>query len=746
MKSYFKIALLTLLCLSSVYSRRLKKTHSLRNKMKDIPNWELVKEKYFPIAMISDVHGSFLPSSSFDNKLDLDENKYSDEKYDKEVENEAKGGMKNLIAHLNILKKDFPDLIFAVAGDETQGTYYSEELYKAPIEGKTYYSPIQAIVEDLELTDRTVRVAGNHEFDFKAEFMKNVVEEAKTSKGESQFINANVNSPKYFGKELKPYKIFKVGGKNIAFIGLTAVNTPNQGPMPLYKDPNDGENPGAEFNSYYTSITKTIKELEKNEKIDELEKNEKIDRYILIAHEGCTCRNEKTGDKERKVHRGNFEQSLEDYTAEDFSQSFQEANKISKIRNGSEDEPVCSFSNDDDTSDENLVSLLDFYREKKLKFPFDAIIAGHTHKILHHFVYLPEEEGSDKNLKKVPIVSAGRDLKNMGVIYLKKDKTNNDGNPDALIEGPVPLDFSKDAKYHGIDLNPKFQDNGKAIKVWNQMKVLSKGYLQELAKVKKYIENKDTRDLGMRYVNKKIAAKMLELAQKQAKNNYVPVILLNSVSFKGDTFKSDTEFSPKILRSAFTPTYYPLYSMKVTGYELRDIVKILSKADGLYWAGITTKTPVVAKVLYKKDIGAKLYNGEKYEIDVKKNYEVISLSFCIPNFRGICYPILTDFRYHYPKSLLLETLQVQPYAFNVNEKKLADSRTLLEYIFCQKKDGMCEIPKKIETEYEKRKEKMVNKLNEFTKTLDDYDKLNAIPESELEDSNEIKTEKRRRRR
>ncbi len=122
-------------------------------------------------------------------------------------------GMAKLVGYINSLREKNPNLIVVSAGDNYQGT---------AISNLTYGMPVTKMMKNLNVVASAV---GNHEFDWGADKI-----EKWGIDGGFDYLAANIydketNTPV---KWAKPYKIIKIDGIKIAFIGLATEETQYQ--------------------------------------------------------------------------------------------------------------------------------------------------------------------------------------------------------------------------------------------------------------------------------------------------------------------------------------------------------------------------------------------------------------------------------------------------------------------------------------------------------------------------------------
>ena len=148
-------------------------------------------------------------------------------------------------------KATLKNVLLVDAGDHVQGTVYGAE-----DKGQTIIKLMAAAGYDLA-------TLGNHEFDYTMDGTKNVVEWAKES---FPYVSCN-----FFYKDepvLEPYKVFEVGGKKVAFVGITTPESITKSTPKYFMDENGnyvysiaGGSDGAElYAAVQTAIDAAAKE------------------------------------------------------------------------------------------------------------------------------------------------------------------------------------------------------------------------------------------------------------------------------------------------------------------------------------------------------------------------------------------------------------------------------------------------------------------------------------------------------
>jgi len=285
---------------------------------------------------------------------------------DKEPVKYTQGGAAVLGAYVNAYRNRYKDrFLFLDAGDQWQGSLESNHF-----EGLT-------VVEVFNLMKLDAATIGNHEFDFGPVGSKGPDRQGALKKGIRKanfpYLSANLTVQTVWNEEShrlpgqKPFKLFTVDGVRIAVLGLTTEETPVT-TRPKYVK-NAKFSPLATSTEYYSHLLRT---------------KYGANLVILLAHAGTRCKKD--------------ENLME--------------NKIREKSSIGDD--VCS-------KDEELTKLL-----KQLKpGTVDAVIGGHAHEIVHHWI------------NDIPVIQSGKFGQYVHLLHIhyagEKDRTK------VSIEGPVPV-------------------------------------------------------------------------------------------------------------------------------------------------------------------------------------------------------------------------------------------------------------------------------------------------------------------
>lgn len=243
------------------------------------------------------------------------------------------------------------------------------DLYQGTLEtnwfhGETTVEAINYLVNKFNVT--MAAGVGNHEFDFNLENMKKNVDRANFS-----FISANIynkTTQKFWNETgIVSSKIFDLGGVKVGVLGLTTNET------------------------FYTSTLKIV-DLDFTDYLNTtLSESQKLreqgaDVVLLIAHIGMGCSD----------HNDLFNLKLRD--------------------NSTQNSSACATS-----ALHDLVSNLP-------EGAVDAVFAGHSHTVVHHWI------------NSTPVIISFSYARHINVVYLTVNKTRkNVVSERTIIEGPIPI-------------------------------------------------------------------------------------------------------------------------------------------------------------------------------------------------------------------------------------------------------------------------------------------------------------------
>ncbi len=285
------------------------------------------------------------------------------------------GGAATLGAHVKLLRSVFQDnFILLDAGDEFQGTIESNADEGAPV------------VQFYNLIGVNAAAVGNHEFDFGIsgpdrtardstqdlqEALKKRMTEAHYPYLSSNITERATHKP-WAPKNLAPSTILISGKLKVGVIGLSTESTP------VTTRPEYVRN--LEFSALKASTLREAKKL----------RDQGAHIVVALAHAGLVC------DRSRHENSG--------------------VQLFSEPTGGTQD-AECGASDE-------IVQLLSSIP----KGTVDAVVAGHTHQIVHHWI------------TGVPVIQAGASGQHYNLLYLTYDwKQKKLLTAQTRIEGPVPV-------------------------------------------------------------------------------------------------------------------------------------------------------------------------------------------------------------------------------------------------------------------------------------------------------------------
>lgn len=142
----------------------------------------------------------------------------------KENENKEKvPGLRlnNVSGYVKELKKEYKNVLLVDAGDEVQGTFYGS---------------IDSGVDIIDIMNKTgydLATPGNHDFDFGVPAFFGFVEQANFP-----YISCNFKTVEDNKNVLDSYKIYDLGGKKLAFVGVSTPDTIPQSTPKFFQDDN----------------------------------------------------------------------------------------------------------------------------------------------------------------------------------------------------------------------------------------------------------------------------------------------------------------------------------------------------------------------------------------------------------------------------------------------------------------------------------------------------------------------------
>lgn len=280
-----------------------------------------------------------------------------------------KGGAAIFASHVKVLKRKYgQQLLVLDGGDQFQGSIDSNLEKGKPI------------VELLNTIGVDAAVIGNHEFDFGADENSNDIRgvlKRRMSEARYPYLSANIYDkktgqyPGFLG--FKPSVILNAGRVKVGVIGLSTEQTPGATRPDYVKD--------LEFKELAKIAAAESKKL----------RSQGANVIVVLAHAGVQCDLDQANGVNSKP-RG-------------------------RIKGPQDPQTMCDPNSE-------IAQLL----KKIPQGTVDAIVSGHTHTLVNHWI-----EG-------VPVIQAGTRLQYYNLMYLTYDFAAKKVVPElARIEGPMPV-------------------------------------------------------------------------------------------------------------------------------------------------------------------------------------------------------------------------------------------------------------------------------------------------------------------
>jgi 2',3'-cyclic-nucleotide 2'-phosphodiesterase (5'-nucleotidase family) len=425
------------------------------------------------------------------------------------------------------------------------------------------------ITDFYNIMNLTAATFGNHEWDFGRDF---IIKRMNNSL--FPYIIGNLQEISSGKKEFLPNqfrsKVIKAGNINVGIIGLTTIQTP----ITSAQDLSD-----IDFLDYIKIVEELSVELKK-----------KSDVIVLLCHFGLTC---------------NQQSDEEKYT-------------LRMV------DPNMNFSKCSEDSE-----LYTFLKKIK-KGLIDVIVSGHTHEIVHQWLF------------DHPIISSVNNGKYSNLIYLSFTK-NQEGkyiyNPEkTLIEGPLPIcEKIFEKKLHCKTISEEEIEEVGELKnfQFHNITIEKEELLDNLTntweeKVEKYRKEIVTYSDGPLSHNRKGETNLGNLITNIIKyTTKSDISIINSGGFR--TSWSEGKISIADIYNMFPFNNY-ITSFEMNGYEIKRMLKIVQKGPFSFYPTSGDKEIVLVNGNKKNLINVVLFDGiyEK-EIINDKNYTIGTLDFCIPN-------------------------------------------------------------------------------------------------------------------
>ena len=459
----------------------------------------------------------------------------------------------------------------------------------------------------MNLTDATF---GNHEWDFGREFIEKTMNESNFNYIIGNLQEISTRKKEFLPKQLRT-KIINVGKIKVGIIGLTTVQTPITSAANLTD---------IDFLDYSRVIEELSTDL-----------RNKTDVIILLAHFGMDC-----------------------------SKQSHDIIYTLKMHNSSSNYSDCS-------NDGELYILL-----KNLKKGLiDVVVSGHTHQIVHQWVF------------NYPVISSINNGKYSNIMYLSFKK-DSDGKykylPEkTLIEGPLPICdkvFNKTLHCNTID-ESKIEEEGDLVNYkFHNITITKESKLDNLTdKWEKILEEYKKQIIAIsdgplehkRNNETALGNLMTNIMKSLTKSD---IAIMNSGGFR--TVWSEGGISVADIYNMF-PFNNFIVSFEMTGLEIKRMLKIIQKGNFAFYPTSGDKETVLIHQNKKNLIDVVLFDG-LYEIPIinDKNYTVSALDFCIINggddFADVVswYKLRKLIKYGDTKSNIIRYLKSMKYIYTKN--------------------------------------------------------------------------------
>ena len=281
----------------------------------------------------------------------------------------SQGGLDYLAKYINIIKDEFQNrFIYLDAGDLFQGGTEST------------ITNGEIILDYFNINNVNASTFGNHEYDYSREFLENKVKNAKFPFLATNIYDLNKKTKKVFGENHFTSKVYRFkipNNKNkniedeikIGIVGLSMEMLDNKITGKGYE--------GIKFLNYKEELIKEA---------NNLRKDEGVNAVVLLCHIGIGC------------GQGN-NLTLNMYKPTDTQEECSRDSDLYKIIN---------------EIDEGII---------------DAVVTGHSHREVHHFI------------RNIPVISPINNGLYANIIYLAFDRNNNYKivKEHNRIEGPLPI-------------------------------------------------------------------------------------------------------------------------------------------------------------------------------------------------------------------------------------------------------------------------------------------------------------------
>ena len=502
----------------------------------------------------NDIHGAFFPQ-----KVNINNNIYD------------YGGLIYMGNYITNLREEWGNrFIWLDSGDQFQGG----------LESKISYGDIMTdFFNIMEINGSTI---GNHEWDFKIDFLINRTSKAKFKYICSNIKNITTNNNIFLPNQIST-SILNVDKIKIGIIGLTTITT---------KITNKNNVKDVEFLPYVNVIKEKSSELKKNG----------TDVIILLLHLGVECEIK----KEIKLKLGLY-------------------NKDSKF--------------DECRKNDELYELLSKFNDDN-KY-FDVIVSGHTHETVHQWikgypVISNIDQGKYFNLMYLYFNKIGDKY------TFLKDKTIIEGPIPVcgkIFENTLKCEIGNLEEIKKWGKLHNFQFHNKLIKKEEKLINLSKAWEEKFEKFNLEILTSTDKIMEHIYFKESILSNFYTDAFKKITG--ADFVILNSGFFRNKWNEGNITMANLYQMEPFDNELTSIY---MNGKEFKKMIKLIQSYEYIFDISPSSGLKQVIKKYDEKKrilLNIKYYDGLiEREIEDNNNYKIATIGYNIPNGEGVFERIL----------------------------------------------------------------------------------------------------------
>ena len=522
----------------------------------DYPKKTSEENSTYNIAIMgtNDIHGAFFPQ-----KVNINNNIYD------------YGGLIYMGNYITNLREEWGNrFIWLDSGDQFQGG----------LESKISYGDIMTdFFNIMEINGSTI---GNHEWDFKIDFLINRTSKAKFKYICSNIKNITTNNNIFLPNQIST-SILNVDKIKIGIIGLTTITT---------KITNKKNVKDVEFLPYVNVIKEKSSELKKNG----------TDVIILLLHLGVECEIK----KEIKLKLGLY-------------------NKDSKF--------------DECRKNDELYELLSKFNDDN-KY-FDVIVSGHTHETVHQWikgypVISNIDQGKYFNLMYLYFNKIGDKY------TFLKDKTIIEGPIPVcgkIFENTLKCEIGNLEEIKKWGKLHNFQFHNKLIKKEEKLINLSKAWEEKFEKFNLEILTSTDKIMEHIYFKESILSNFYTDAFKKITG--ADFVILNSGFFRNKWNEGNITMANLYQMEPFDNELTSIY---MNGKEFKKMIKLIQSYEYIFDISPSSGLKQVIKKYDEKKrilLNIKYYDGLiEREIEDNNNYKIATIGYNIPNGEGVFERIL----------------------------------------------------------------------------------------------------------